>query len=659
VTASNDRRASARLALASPRWLHGFLAVGVAAGLFVLAAAHGTYGLTARSTMAILLWWTVAVVIVLYPRVIPIPTRLTIAMIGALTALAVLTAASIAWAADTESAFEEVDRVLLYLGLSLFVVIVARRRTVAAWCDGLTFAMSAVVVAALVSRFFPSLLPASQPVLLISGAEKRLSYPLGYWNALAALIAMGLPLLLRGALTTRWPALRGLALALVPAFVCALYLTSSRGGVACAAVAVLVYFGLERDRFAVLGALAIASLGSLAALKVVADRQAVVNGPFDGHLAAMQGRQAALALVVICVLTGATYALACRFSPRFSIPAAAQRSLLIVTVLGLIAATLAAHPVRRLNAFRASPIDVTGSTSYVNAHLLNVQGNGRWELWSAAVAEFRHYGWLGGGAGSFHEWWKQHGTLAQFVRDAHSLYLQSLAELGMLGLLLTLSVVAVGVVATAKTVRSSHDSTVPALGAAFLAWAVAAGIDWMWELTVVTAIGIVILGLLVTAAGPARTRSHLESRRIDPDRSRNWLKDIPPVAFRWAAVAIAVCAVALEAIPMLTQERLDASHAAVAAGNPDAATRAALDAKSIEPWAASPYLQLALVQERQGHLRLADQLIHQAIGHSSRDWTLWLVATRVEAKLGLVVEARRSLAHVRTLNPRAFPTPKG
>ena len=72
---------------------------------------------------------------------------------------------------------------------------------------------------------------------------------------------------------------------------------------------------------------------------------------------------------------------------------------------------------------------------------------------------------------------------------------------------------------------------------------------------------------------------------------------------------------------------------------------------SIEPWDAAPYVQLALLSEQLGRYRAADRWIHEAVARSRADWTLWLVATRVETRLGQLRRARASLAEARRLDP--------
>ena len=73
----------------------------------------------------------------------------------------------------------------------------------------------------------------------------------------------------------------------------------------------------------------------------------------------------------------------------------------------------------------------------------------------------------------------------------------------------------------------------------------------------------------------------------------------------------------------------------------------------LQPWAAQPYLQLALVSEQAGRLDVADTAIRRAIAHSPEDWHLWLVATRIQTKQGHIDTARRSLRRARALNPKS------
>ena len=98
------------------------------------------------------------------------------------------------------------------------------------------------------------------------------------------------------------------------------------------------------------------------------------------------------------------------------------------------------------------------------------------------------------------------------------------------------------------------------------------------------------------------------------------------------AAWLAICAAAL---PLLTHLEIGASQAAARDGRTVAALHAASSAVRLQPWAASPYLQLALVAEQAGRLAVADAAIRRAIAGSD-DWQLWLVAARVQTKQGHV-----------------------
>ena len=99
------------------------------------------------------------------------------------------------------------------------------------------------------------------------------------------------------------------------------------------------------------------------------------------------------------------------------------------------------------------------------------------------------------------------------------------------------------------------------------------------------------------------------------------------------------------------QHPLQQSQAAVNAGRGPEALRDALAAKELEPWASTPRLQLALIEEQAGNLAAARKQIHEATRRNPHDWQLWLTASRIELKSGDVASAQRALVRARRLNP--------
>ena len=78
--------------------------------------------------------------------------------------------------------------------------------------------------------------------------------------------------------------------------------------------------------------------------------------------------------------------------------------------------------------------DVTGVVSgNVYSRLGTAAGSHRYQYWVAAVHAFDSKPLIGIGPGTFQFYWAQHGSIYEFVRNAHSLYLETLAETGVLG----------------------------------------------------------------------------------------------------------------------------------------------------------------------------------------------------------------------------------
>ena len=380
--------------------------------------------------------------------------------------------------------------------------------------DGLALGIARCRVVALIVGSSPAPSEQRDIAQLLAGAA-RLSFPVGYWNGLATLVALGIPLLLRIAVSARNVAVAGLALVPIPAIAVAIFLSSSRTGVIAAAVGPVVFVAMTARRWAATAAMLVAAGGSVAeTILAVRNRDALVDGPLNTPLASSEGHSAALILVGICALVGLIYAESA--SGRHS-PASARRrarsagSFVAVAAVVLVGAAVAAHPVRRLHEFQNSGLSLE-SNNAIRSHLLSASGNGRWQMWGSAIDEFESKPVVGRGAGSFESWWLRHGSIPLFVKDAHSLYAEVLGELGIVGFLLLVGAFLGGlVVAVRRRFRTEERESINLAAATgtFVAFAVAAAADWMWELTIVSVIGIACLALMV---GPApRPRSSLAS----------------------------------------------------------------------------------------------------------------------------------------------------
>lgn len=637
-------------------WVSAAATVAVGALLFGAALNDGSYALQARAAVAVALWWAIALCVGLglWPR-----DRLPRAALAAgalLLAFGAWTGLSALWAPAAQTALDELVRVSVYVAIFSVAVLATRRGDAPAWTDGLGLGIAAVAVLSLLSRCFPDLVGTDElRTLLPASFPQRLTYPLQYWNGLGIFAGLGVAPLVRAATAERLAAWRGLALAPFPVIAGVVYLTSSRGGVVVAVAGALVFLALAPRRLLTIGALAVATAGSGAAVAVLHARRALVEGPLDGATAASQGRSAALLILVLCIAVGVVWGVIAATAPR-SVRVAPPVRWAAWALVGLAAVVIvvAANPSERIDTFKQPPADsLPGQQSkgYVAAHLTSGGGAGRWQFWSSAVDEFQDQPLRGGGAGSFESWWAQHGSITYFVRDAHSLWLETLGELGVIGLALLggafLAALAVGL-ARLRTAVSDGRGAVAALAGVVVAFAVGAAIDWTWELTAVGAVALIGLGLL---SGPA-TLPVADADAATPAASAPRRRGLPVVP-RVAVVVGALLLLAFAGIVVLGESRLDSSRAAAERADTKGALDDARGARALEPWSSDPPLQLALVEERTGDVRDARGWIGRAIGKDGSDWRLWLVAARLDTKLGDVAAARRDLARARALNPRS------
>jgi tetratricopeptide (TPR) repeat protein len=121
---------------------------------------------------------------------------------------------------------------------------------------------------------------------------------------------------------------------------------------------------------------------------------------------------------------------------------------------------------------------------------------------------------------------------------------------------------------------------------------------------------------------------------------------------RPALALIAVIAIVPQVVVLSAGVHLNNSHAAAAASDPARAQREALAAKAVEPWAASPYLQLGLLAQDEGQYADARRWLGLAIDRSRQNWVLWYTASQIDKNLGELRVAARECEHARALNPR-------
>jgi tetratricopeptide (TPR) repeat protein len=236
------------------------------------------------------------------------------------------------------------------------------------------------------------------------------------------------------------------------------------------------------------------------------------------------------------------------------------------------------------------------------------------------------------------------------VHDAHSLYLEAFAELGIVGGLLTLAMVGallwIGFSAWRASPHPQRERNA-ALFAAMLAFAVGAAFDWFWEIAGLGAVFFLAAGVLVSVRCSQLASPMPESpRAASRAEGRRYGLAVLGLVVAWIA------AIALIGPLLVDREIKDSQHAA-AAGNLASAVDHANAARSIEPWAASPYLQLGLLAELRHEYPVAGERLTQAIEREDRNWQLYYLRARVRSEAGDRAGARADLEQARRLNPLA------
>jgi hypothetical protein len=127
----------------------------------------------------------------------------------------------------------------------------------------------------------------------------------------------------------------------------------------------------------------------------------------------------------------------------------------------------------------------------------------RYAYWGVALRAFGQEPLHGVGAGNWSVWWLKYRTVNEFATDAHSLPLQTMAELGLVGLALLLSVVG-GLALSARAAHRRDWARAAGPIAGLVAYAAHAPLDWDWQMPAVTLIAIALAGAVLAQAEQAR-----------------------------------------------------------------------------------------------------------------------------------------------------------
>lgn len=609
------------------------LSLSLVSFLFVVAIgqADGGYFPTAWGWCALTLAWIAAIAFIVGAG--SALGRLELVFLGSLLLLVGWTALSISWSSDVEQSVLEVQRALVYLVGVLAALLVVRRRSVSHLLAGLLAGICVLSVHGLATRLFPASGAGFEEITL-----NRLAAPIGYANALGLLAGMGVLLALGFAAHGRSLIGRAAAASVLPLLLTTAYFTYSRGSALALAVGLVAAVALDPRRLAFVTTSLSVALPAGAAVWLAWRAPGLTDARATRALIADEGRQLAVALLLMTIASAAIVLAVGMIESRVRVPRAVRLvygGLLACVVLALVAGTVAHHggpaPLvdKAYRSFNREPpvAATTGEPADLNRRLARIGSTERVRYWRVARRQYHQHRWVGSGAGTYRQFWLRYRPVNSQARDAHSLYLETLAQLGWPGLALVVAFLAVPL---AGAVRArSQPLAVGAFGA-YAAYLVHTGIDWHWEMPIVTLIALLCGAALIVA-------------RDDRGRRRRAI----PTRWRAAGVAATMAVAVFSAIGLVGNRSLAAATDAVDAGDFRAGEAHARKAAGWAPWSAQARHQLGRAQVGAGKVRQGRAKLREAIEMNSADWRIWY-------DLGIASsgrERRRAFVTAARLNP--------
>jgi hypothetical protein len=420
--------------------------------------------------------------------------------VAALVLLAGWEALSIAWSAVPPLARDEALLTVFYAIVLLIPWLTIRNRL-----EGL-LAIAAVAAAS-------GLLAVGVGIVLRFGSDQadhfysgRLSFPISYPNAQAAVFLIGFwPAIVLAALRGGPVLARALALAAATAIASGWLTAQSKGGVLAIAVSAALVFGLSPMRLRLLPpALVVAVLSALAY------RPLTAPFPSGGVADVKHAGATILVLTGIGGAAGLAYALADRrldLGPG-AVRRAGQASLVLfaAAVVVFVAVFFARvyHHGWFEDQWRSFKHEAPQTSA--SSHLLQL-GSYRYDIWRVGLHEFEHHPLAGIGSRGFGPAYLRLRNSPDTPARAHSLELDALSELGIVGFVLLAGGLTLAFLPLVPRMRAVD----PAATAAFAGcsyWLVHASVDWIWT---VPACGVPFF-LLLGAGSAGGERRELASR---------------------------------------------------------------------------------------------------------------------------------------------------
>ena len=621
----------------SPTTVEAVLIVFITAACGLSPALYGFYRLGVWGPIALVLLAGLLGLLIARPAA---ARRTALVAVGGLTFLWLWALLSSTWAESADQAMTDANRWMLYATLFAILVLLLRDDRLGKLLIGCAGAAVAAFGAYLVVRLLG---PAGNELFL----SDRLHEPLGYINGQAGYLMLGLwPLialaeragnhLLSGAAVAGATVLSGLAIlgqtrAIVPA-------------IAVSAIVTVVVLPGRRQRLWVL--VAVGCGVALAAGPLV---DVYESGRGTGVPDTDTVRTAVVALLGSAALAGIVWAVA-RWTAARAAGAAGRGRLAGLSAAGLVAVALVAvvaglsatgDPVDRVrDEWRAFKSPGAVTTEESRSRFTTGSGN-RYDYWRVAVNQFEDEPLKGVGAGNYDRtYFLERGT-SEDIRQPHSLPLQALAELGivgLLGVLLFLGAVLMGFARRARAARTSATDLGLAVagGGMFLVWLVHTSVDWLHLIPGVTGIALCGAAVLVSPWTRSTGAASRSPRRI--------------ATIVGCALLVLLGATLVGRAALADKYRSDSQE--LVAADPRGALAKAADSLDLNDESLPVYYAQAAAFARLNDYQRARASLVEATRREPHDFVSWALLGDLALRRGDKRQAQRDYRRALQLNPK-------
>jgi tetratricopeptide (TPR) repeat protein len=621
-------RASGALAVA--------LLVVLGLGSGVSAVADGFYDLTVWGPICVAL---LALVLALAVTAGGRPRLVPALAVGGLAAVWLWSWLSTGWAESADEALVTAGRWALYAAMLTALLLLMRSQR-DRW---LPLAAATAGVLAVALYVLVRMLDGDAGALFDGG---RLENPLGYVNGQAGYFLLAFWPCVAIAEQARSKLLAGLGAAGGVIVGALLVLCQTRAVLPAVALSGVVMLAVVPGRPRRVWVLAAIGLGLLAISQPLLDvyRESKDSLSPDPDLVEDAARLTLLAAAVVGAAWAAVLALLDRLGR--TVPAVRRGEAVVagaVIVLALVGGTAAlGDPVDKVRDQYDDFVNLRGNQRSETRFLSG--GGNRYDYWRIAWIEFKDAPLRGQGAGNYDRLYFTERRTSEDIRQPHSLPLQALAELGVVGALALLAFVGAVLAGLWTLARRARDSAAPRLvavaaGGAFVAWLAHTSVDWLHNLPGVTGIALCAAAALVAPWTGGRGGRAVTGARI--------------VAVSAVAVLVLAAAYSVGRLAVADQYRIDARDNL--RSDPVEALRLANQSLAFNDDSLLALYVKSASYARLGRYRPARGALVEATELEPHDHLPWALLGDLAVRRGDFATARRAYRRASELNPRSKP----